>query len=187
LSSTILDIGANCGVATVILAKQNPDAMIYALEPYWPTFCLLKENVQLNNLKNVTILNMAIGGNFSEKVELFVHPHWSGGNSTCTNREAFEGYFNCAAKSISSGCTSIDRLVMEYNIQEIELLKIDCEGAEYDALYDCKTLQLGKIRNMVGEFHDLRYNSRVRNTSSLLMDYCRGLVRNSLTVSTLTL
>ena len=41
LKTNIIDIGANCGLATIILAKQNPESVIYSFEPHYPTFKLL--------------------------------------------------------------------------------------------------------------------------------------------------
>jgi len=65
------------------------------------------------------------------------------------------------------------------------LLKIDCEGAEYDIFYTSEKIKEGIIKNVVGEFHDLVYNNTPRNESGKLIEYCREYVSGIVHVSTL--
>jgi len=53
----IFDIGANIGIATIVLAKQNPNSLIYAFEPFLNSYNTLLENIKLNNLKNIVAIN----------------------------------------------------------------------------------------------------------------------------------
>ena len=47
-SKTILDIGANTGVYSLIASAVNPNAEVYCFEPVQRTFALLQRNLQLN-------------------------------------------------------------------------------------------------------------------------------------------
>ena len=45
---------------------------------------------------------------------------------------------------------------MESNgLDRIDLLKMDCEGAEYEILYSCSSIHLGRISEIRMEYHDL--------------------------------
>ena len=60
-SKTILDIGANTGIHSVIVSKLNPNTKIYAIEPYKTNYTRLEKNLKLNNCSNVEIKRVALG------------------------------------------------------------------------------------------------------------------------------
>ena len=60
-SKTIVDIGANTGLFSVLSSVTNPSAAIYAVEPYSPNFTRLNINLKLNDCRNVTPLQAAMG------------------------------------------------------------------------------------------------------------------------------
>jgi len=73
-SSTILDIGANTGVFSVVAALSQPKASITAFEPYAVNARRFQKNIEINNIKNVVLAQTAIGSsegtvNFSVPVE----------------------------------------------------------------------------------------------------------------------
>ena len=57
----ILDIGANIGIMTTLIAKKSPNAKIYAFEPIPENLRTLKRVVDHYKLKNVTIYEAALG------------------------------------------------------------------------------------------------------------------------------
>ena len=150
-----IDIGANCGIATIILAKQNPLSTVYSFEPDKLLFDILNNNITINNLTNVKTFNFAVSKDGVDSLELCLHPDYSGGNSTYSDVNNFKSHFN--TNNISSytvKCISLDKIVDDNFIDEIELLKIDCEGAEYDILYNSSNIKKNIVKNMVGEFHN---------------------------------
>lgn len=186
-----IDIGANCGVATIILAKQNPESTIYSYEPDFDTFQLLKKNVEVNGLTNVKIFNKAMSDSQTKSILLTKHPLYSGGNTTHANADSFKKYFkhfghDGEIQTTEVQCTSLDQSMKEFDIQEVQLLKIDCEGAEYKILYDSEYLKERKIFNMVGEFHNLRYNATENNNIKLL-EYCKKYVPGLVKMTMLTI
>ena len=56
--------------------------------------------------------------------------------------------FECELKTISN-------LISEHQIEEIDLLKIDCEGAEYDCLIGIGQDDWQKVKQVVVEVHDI--------------------------------
>lgn len=182
-----IDIGANCGVATIILAKQNPLSTIYSFEPDKDLFDILTNNVLLNNLTNVKLFNLAVGKNGLKTLQLCKHPNYSGGNTTQSTPENMQDFFNTETiDNYFIDCISLDEIFLNNNIDEVELLKIDCEGAEYDVLYASNCLKIGLIKNMVGEFHNLKYNNNCSMAEDLV-NYCKPFIKNIFKISTLTI
>lgn len=169
---TIIDIGANTGVATIILAKQNPKSIVYSFEPDSEVFKLLEKNIEDNNLDNVKAFNMAI---HTEERYLYISPLWSGGNTLVSDDELFKQYFKTDVRKVKINTISIDDFITQNNIDEIYLLKIDCEGSEFDFFLNSKLIfKTVSINNIVGEFHDFVYSADKNDTkSSELLNYCK--------------
>jgi FkbM family methyltransferase len=174
---SFIDIGSNCGVVTIILAKQNPNSVIYSIEPDPELFKILLMNVQLNNLTNVKLFNKACTNNIDKKTTLFKTPGFTGGNTICSENKNISNFYNVeSVESVEVECISLDNFIDDNNIKNIKLLKIDCEGAEYDILYESKYFKLGIVENMVGEFHDLQYNIKSKNDINELINYSKQYV-----------
>lgn len=185
INKNFIDIGANCGVATIILAKQNPLSTIYSFEPDPKVYEVLKSNVIINKLDNVKLFNMAVSKPNIDYLKLFYHPLYSGGNTTYSDTESFNNYFHKETESISVKTTSLDEIIKNNNMDYIELLKIDCEGAEYDIIYGSQEFKNNKIKNIAGEFHNLRYNNKVINRAEELIDYSKKYINGIFKISIL--
>lgn len=171
IKGSIFDIGANNGIATLILAKQNPDSIIYAFEPCPNIFARFQKNLELNKIINVRAFNVALSSKDNDEIELFLHPWCSGANTTFTNKEIFKNVPTVKVKT-----RNLDSFIDENNIKEIELLKIDCEGAEFDILYNSTYFKEKKFKNLVGEFHDLKWNKKSNYSLKELDEFSRKCI-----------
>ena len=62
IGDTVVDVGANIGYYTVLLAdKVGKNGKVYAFEPDKTNFEILKKNIKANNLKNVVAVDAAVG------------------------------------------------------------------------------------------------------------------------------
>jgi FkbM family methyltransferase len=60
-NDTVLDVGANIGYYTLILASLvGPGGRVFAFEPDPDNFALLKKNIESNGYKNVVLVNAAL-------------------------------------------------------------------------------------------------------------------------------
>ena len=59
-------------------------------------------------------------------------------------------------------------MIAEHNVEKIDLLKIDCEGAEWQVLQGIEAHDWSKIKSMVIEVHNV--NGRLAEVESLLRD-----------------
>ena len=182
-----LDIGANCGIATIILAKQNPDSIIISFEPDPNVFKILEKNVQLNNINNVKLYNKAVTKKDIKTIKLILWGEYSGGNTTCSSLNDVNTFLHKELSQCDVECMYFDEIIELYNIKKIKLLKIDCEGAEYDIIYGSEYFKTGIVENIVGEFHNLPYNTSIISNSSELIKYCKQYITNLFKITILTI
>ncbi len=134
----IVDIGANIGIFSIHAATLFPQAKILAYEPCSQTFANLKKNV---DSFNVQVYPYAVGQQ-SGKVHLSVE----GDLTACY-----------VAKNSSNSLNSsqiCDMISFEEVVDQmggtIELLKLDCEGSEYEII---QSPRFHCVQHVVGEFH----------------------------------
>lgn len=178
-----IDIGANIGIATLIMAKLNPKSTIYSFEPYTKVFNIMKMNIELNNLNNVKLFNVGISSKNQDNIKLNIYNEWSGASSMCADDDIFESYYKEDSAHTYISCVSFDEMIVRHNINDIYLLKIDCEGAEYDIIYGSERFKNRIIKNMVGEFHDLKYNKTPQNECEKLLQYSKQYIDGVLQIN----
>lgn len=125
-SEIILDIGANIGTTALFFAKKNPNAEIIAFEPHPDTFLRLQGNINNNKPNKIKIQEIGIGKKKNTLKLYEVNQTNPGMNRIiCDNKDFPFKWIKI---------TSIDNFVSENNIKNIDFIKIDVEGHEYDAL-----------------------------------------------------
>lgn len=188
LTTNIIDIGGNNGLATIILALQNPNSKIYVLEPLPRLIEIITKNVKDNNLNNVTIINKALGD--GKNTSIFIPNSCSGASSTIVQNSSTFSKIQRGLKNVIENVqtTTFDDLIKEYNIDDIQVLKIDCEGGEY-YLFESQYIKNKIVKNIVGEFHDLSYNKNKNKNwnSKNLTDYIKNYVNGDINITYLKL
>lgn len=140
--NVVLDIGANIGATSVLLSMLYPSARIYAFEPDLENFKLLELNTR--NKPNVFIFNYGLG-QVDGQFPLFK-------SNDPKNLGGFSLYHS-EGTSLEHNfieVRSIKEVIKEFSFDEIDLVKIDCEGAEYSILTN---MDCSKIKFIVGELH----------------------------------
>lgn len=140
-AKTIFDIGANVGLYSLLAARTNPSAQIHAFEPTAAVNEILRTNIALNGFNNITVNNCGIGSDSGE-----------GLLRECRGMDYTNEGMNYIAKdNLHSQPTdravilvSLDDYCRSNGIDRIDLLKMDIEGGEYDALCGAKNLLEGK-------------------------------------------
>ncbi|MFZ2061865.1 MAG: FkbM family methyltransferase [Candidatus Binatus sp.] len=140
--SVVMDLGANMGDFTIIAAARCPRGRVYAVEPLSEYIPVLQTNVALNHLSNVEIIQVAIGDHEGE-VAISV----AGVQSSI--------YFDSGTKRETVRITTIPQLMRDHRIDRIDLLKMDCEGAEWEILPAAREV-LTHVKQICMEFHPAR-------------------------------
>jgi len=141
VARTIVDLGANVGFSARFLGERYPDARVIAFEPDPESFELAQRN--LAGRAHVSLRNVGVAG---EPGSLELHRFAAGSWSTSTFMSRHEVMETFAAEAVT-----LDSIIEE--VGDIDLLKIDIEGAEYEVLEACR--QLDRVRCIVGEVHTI--------------------------------
>lgn len=153
---TVVDIGANLG-AFALLAARLGARTVLAYEPNGAAFRCLQRNVEVNGLSaSVRPRQVAVAAVAGQKVRFPVAP-------SMYNRVAME---NESGEFETVGTTSLAEILARDATQGIDLLKVDCEGAEYDILFGAAPSDLRRVREIRMEYH--------KGRESELMDYLRN-------------
>ncbi len=155
----IVDIGAAIGEFTIYAARKAKAGKVFAFEPNPESMGLLKENLALNRIKNV-VLNQC--GVWSEAARMrfdnsLGEPLQAISVLTDTDKTA-----DCSFDVITLND------VVEHVVRDaVDLLKLDCEGAEYAILAAASDETLQKIRCISMEYHNLD----LKQSYQWLMDF----------------
>ena len=125
---TVLDIGANIGYFSLFFLSKYPKSTMYAFEPHPYSFQRLQEYKNEFNQFDLSIFQLAIGGN-NENLRLNAST-LDGFNTMSSVFENEESPHQFEVKS-----RTLESFVNEKGIEEIDLIKLDCEGSEYAILY----------------------------------------------------
>lgn len=133
----IYDCGANIGISVLYFKTLFPNSKIKAFEADEKICAILRENTQ--NLSDVEIFHNAVWINDEE---LTFSSEGADGGSLIND-------FDC--KQTVKAIRLKEILETE---QEIDFLKIDIEGSEFEVILDCKE-ELKKVNNIFLEYHSI--------------------------------
>ncbi len=132
----IYDCGANVGVVCLYMARHFPNALIKAFEPDPHVFKCLEANIFNNGLNGVELHQSAVWINDSG-VEFGIEG--ADGGSIMSDE-----------KKVMVASERLASLLLKE--EQVDLLKMDIEGAEVDVLLDCAD-QLKKVKYLFIEYH----------------------------------
>ena len=150
----VVDVGAHIGLYTIIASKQvGLKGKVVAIEAEPGNFEILTTNIKLNQLTNVLSLNSAASSK-EEKVKLNM-PYEELGH-TKYHSIMFQRVGEAGKKFVEVDANTLDNLLPQNGIEEVNWIKIDVEGAEYEVLRGAtKTLSKSKDIALLIEIHNL--------------------------------
>lgn len=123
--TVVLDIGANIGYYSVQFAKRvGPLGRVLAFEPNPEMLSELRTNIELNQLKNVSIQPFALSDK-EGKAEFFCPPAGYEGHGSLQPNASFK-----VSHTIKVLTRTLDDTLKELGIASVDFVKIDVEGAE---------------------------------------------------------
>ncbi len=141
--SVVFDVGAQSGVVSIYLAKKYPDIKIYAFEPMPQNFTRLQRNIKANGVDDsVTAINKAVTSD-GRDVTITGDMNMNAGGANI--------YDNNGHNKYKIGSVQLSAWMATNNIDHVDLLKLDCEGAEFEIILDDNMLERSSI--LRGEVH----------------------------------
>ena len=113
----VFDIGAHTGYFTLNASRiVGNDGQVFAFEPLPRNISLLKKHLQLNNCKNVRLLEVAVSSKSGQKGFI--------------SRNSFMGHLSNKGE-LKVEVVALDELMLQKNFPHPNVIKIDVEGHDY--------------------------------------------------------
>jgi FkbM family methyltransferase len=139
----IIDAGANIGIVTIFFANKYKNAKIIAIEPEDKNYELLVKNTE--NYSNITTIKSAL---WNDCREIFLFD--------CDSNYGFQvGIEKTYSKDIKQliKTISISKIMEDFNIDSIDILKIDIEGSEKE-VFETNNDFIKKTNCIIIELHE---------------------------------
>jgi len=147
--AVILDVGAHFGYFS-LFAERNcgPGSRIVAIEPDQKNFGLLTKNLFDSKSKMIETINCAMAHEEGAQ-KLF--------KGRSINSSLIENYAlnPLNAEYELTKVMSLQGILASKQLDHVDFMKLDCEGAEYDILLRASDETLSKIKTISMEFHDM--------------------------------
>jgi len=168
---TILDVGANTGDWTAIAQKSFPKCSFHLFELSKETFFNL--NKRFNNKKNISLNNIALS-NIIGNLEYQDFGENSGLNSLVKNANYHLENFQLKSTITTTG----DEYCLANNVNHIDFLKIDVEGAENIVLDGFSAM----IKKQEVDIIQFEYGYTHGDSHFLMKDFYNLFIENGYTV-----
>lgn len=153
-SPIIIDCGANIGMSVFYFKNKYPNSRIIAFEANPLTYKMLEKNIKINNINGIEIHNKALFDK-NEKLDFFIDNNYGTLRGTIAGDISRNIKFKIQSQRLSE--------FLE-NYKEVDLVKMDIEGAEINVINDIyETKTINKVKEYIIEYH---HNTR-QNTSDL--------------------
>lgn len=139
----IIDGGGCWGDTALYFANKAKNTKVYAFEFVPSNIELFNKNIALNPNANIELVKLALSGESGKSYNLID----DGASSSVTEQET--------DNSISINTISIDDFVQQNNINKIDFIKLDIEGAELETLNGAlNTIKKYKPKLAVALYHN---------------------------------
>lgn len=126
-NDVFVDIGANIGYFSLLVAHNSSSAKVVAFEPAADLYQKMKDNIALNKIENIMTVNAAVG-KVNEEKELFISASDNLGMSSFVQPENYSG------KKERVNVVTLDDWFKSSGLSKIDIIKLDIEGSEFAAI-----------------------------------------------------
>jgi FkbM family methyltransferase len=128
----LIDVGASIGALAIPVAKARPDASIVCVEADPDIHALLKQNANRNDCERIRTMSCIVGAVDNQLVPFYRAPSEKFGMGSLGPQ------FDAVPLMLRQ--RSIDALLKELDIDRVDVIKIDVEGAEFGVLRGAQQL-----------------------------------------------
>jgi FkbM family methyltransferase len=145
------DVGSNIGYYSIMAGTINSKVKVFAFDPSPGPFAYLSENIELNELKNVSANQLALSsepGEFSFHIAYNSKYPYLKFNSLGGSGHLSHVRENPTLHTVKVKATTLDLFAAEQNLKSLDLIKLDVEEAEHLVLAGSKA-SIQKFRPIV--------------------------------------
>ena len=172
-SQVFFDIGAHVGIFSLFAAKRIPDGRVHSFEPLEKHLKRIRSNIKLNSFNNILVRSVIIGEKEGREDIHVPIPRksddplnsGSGGTSIIPSKED-----NSSHETYTIDKSTLDIYVKSNDIERIDIMKIDVEGAELNVLNGARK-SICRFRPHVLMELDKRYLNRAGKSVEELLDF----------------
>jgi len=146
--STVVDLGANFGEISLWFAKTFPSARIVAVEPAPENLRILNENIEAQ-VFNISKIEVAPYAMLDRMGTVKISSGLGSENSVVSDQKNQPMMFESGFSEVPA--TTLTRLFADFEIEHVDFMKVDIEGAEPLLRGDLVTLA-PRIKSMLIEF-----------------------------------
>lgn len=147
-NQTVVDIGGNIGVFAMYAATKAPGVTVLAFEPFPQNAEFFAANREASGADRVNLSSVAVAADRGSRT-LRVEDAWI--LHSLVDRDS-------EATGLTVESIPLDDIIAD--LPACHLLKLDCEGGEYEILYSASDRSLAKIARIVCEFNVLDFDRR---------------------------
>ncbi len=162
-----VDLGANEGFFSVIAARAvGPTGRVLAIEPQARLGTVIRRNLALNAAAHVTLAQVAIS-DVAGAADFNLAPDTNSGSSGLTRATRY------ANPTQSVRLLTLEACLQEYSLPTVDVMKVDVEGHEYEAILGSKELfRTRRVKRVLVEVHEKMLTARglrARDISDFLL------------------
>jgi FkbM family methyltransferase len=148
-AKVIFDVGANLGIYSLTSAAIHPESRLFAFEPTAAIAAHLRRTLEENDLNMITVVEKAVArASGTAVLNLFGSKIEGNEGMNFVTQEAV------SADSVTIETVSLDDYCELHGIKKIDLLKLDIQGNEPEALRGAqRLLSEGRIRCIFTELN----------------------------------
>lgn len=162
-----IDGGANFGIYTVVAAKLvGNSGKVFSFEPAVESYPILEKNIEINNFINTKAFQLGLSDHLGKAK--FYHIDNAPNSYSLGAKSQQDTDFEEIA------LTTIDHLVIQENIQRLDLIKLDVEGAEELVLRGAK-IAIEKFRPKILFEISATALNRINLTQDGVHEFFQGL------------
>lgn len=152
-SCVMVDIGGHIGAAAILFAKLNRGSRVYAFEPSRTTRFYFRWNMEMNCIRESGSLLKLAARALSRVGGATILLNYNGQDTPGTSAFVKPQGRGALARSEQARTITLSEALRAYAISSVSVLKLDCEGCEYDTVPSWSRALLARIAFCAGEVH----------------------------------
>ena len=139
----IIDVGAHIGTFSILSSLKYRSSRIISIEPNPESYSILDRNIRSNQLTNIYPIEAALNSQAGPVMLYLSTENWEHSIT-----EQFDGS-HLEVKGVT-----LQQIFLDYQVQTCDLIKMNCEGAEFNIILNLSEDILSKIKMILILYHE---------------------------------